>query len=273
MTCHSCLQRWMDEKDQQRTAITCIECRKPIVRSQLICVDPKKIDKGSGDRQDKAKLLVQQAATMLKENFGQLEPHLWEALYLVIDLPSNIDRNLDSGCSAIPGLFLGHLRHAMDGLPLHSAPSQMFTKGTNNYPSKLRALLADLPRDELSVVFASSKSIILHIQSVLEIEGIRCKTLFVGQSEKQSECAISDWECETNDALVLIVQAGAAACGLTLTAACKMFIMEPFRKHEEEKQAYARLVCKFGCVCVYSFVFPSPSLHTFLLFRPRLTFL
>merc|ERR1712238_483891 len=36
-------------------------------------------------------------------------------------------------------------------------------------------------------------------------------------------------------------QAGAAACGLTLTASCKMFIMEPFRKHEEEKQAYARL--------------------------------
>jgi hypothetical protein len=53
--------------------------------------------------------------------------------------------------------------------------------------------------------------------------------------------------------VVLIVQAGAAACGLTLTAACKMFIMEPFRKHEEEKQAYARLVSKFGWLRV-SFV-------------------
>jgi len=129
-------------------------------------------------------------------------------------------------------------------LPIQSAPNQrsMDPDGKIFLPSKLRALLADLPRDELSVVFASSKSIVLHLESVLEKEGFGCKTLFVGQSEKESESAVSDWEsCADNAATVLIVQAGAAACGLTLTAASQMFIIEPFRKHEEEKQAYARL--------------------------------
>ena len=39
---------------------------------------------------------------------------------------------------------------------------------------------------------------------------------------------------------MLLVQAGAAASGLTLTSACKMFLMEPFLRYEEEQQAYAR---------------------------------
>jgi len=241
MACRSCLQRWMDDKEQRRATITCIECRKPIVRNNLICVDPKKVDYNLGDNTKKAKLLVQEAAVMLKENFGQLDPHLWDALYLAIDLPVHISKELHPACTAIPGLLLGHLRHVMDGVPLHSAPTQTVTKDTLKLSSKLRALLTDLPRDELSVVFASSKSIVLHIQHILQVQSIKSSTLYVGQSEFESECAIRNWENEKNDTLVLIVQAGAAACGLTLTASCKMFIMEPFRKHEEEKQAYARL--------------------------------
>jgi len=138
-------------------------------------------------------------------------------------------------------------------LPIDSGPNAMASAIANSnkirLPSKFRALLADLPRNELSVVFASSKPIVLHLQCVLEMEGFGCKTLFVGQSEKESESAISDWESfspdnpngDASSASVLIVQAGAAACGLTLTAASRMFIIEPFRKHEEEKQAYARL--------------------------------
>ena len=250
LSCRSCLRHWIDRKEAQGTAVTCIECRKPIIPDQLICVDPKKVDKAHLDkRKKKANILVQQAAKMLEENYGQLEPHLWEALYLVIDLPPGIDRNRDGYFTAIPGLFLGHLRHAMGKCqPIQSAPNQrsMDPNGKIFLPSKVRALLADLPRNELSVVFASSKSIVLHLESVLENEGFGCKTLFVGQSEQESESAVSDWESYSSEvadkaATVLIVQAGAAACGLTLTAASQMFIIEPFRKHEEEKQAYARL--------------------------------
>lgn len=244
MSCKSCLKKWIQQKRLQGSTISCIECRKPLIPDQLICVDPAKVDKDFlDDRKNKAKILVQQAAEMLEENYGQLEPHLWEALYLVIDLPSSMDRNLHGLFTAIPGLFLGHLRHALgDCVPLNSSRDHVITRKKTNLPSKFRALLTDLPRDELSVVFASSKSIVLHLQRVLEGEGFGCKSLFVGQSEKESECAVSDWESSlSHKATVLIVQAGAAACGLTLTAASKMFIMEPFRKHEEEKQAYARL--------------------------------
>eukprot|EP00531_Pseudo-nitzschia_arenysensis_P006309 CAMPEP_0116154918 /NCGR_PEP_ID=MMETSP0329-20121206/22033_1 /TAXON_ID=697910 /ORGANISM="Pseudo-nitzschia arenysensis, Strain B593" /LENGTH=807 /DNA_ID=CAMNT_0003651923 /DNA_START=167 /DNA_END=2590 /DNA_ORIENTATION=- len=251
MSCKACLKKWMDQKEAEGRNVSCIECRKPIRFDQLIFVDPKKVDRHHFEsRKQKAQVLVRQAAKMLEENYGQLEHHLWEALYLVIDLPSGIDRNHHSYYTAIPGLFLGHLRNAIGNcLPIDSSANQksLALDGRIPLPSKFRALLADLPRNELSVVFASSKSIVLHLQCTLESEGFVCKSLFVGQSEKESESAVSDWESPLSGedsekkATVLIVQAGAAACGLTLTAASKMFIIEPFRKHEEEKQAYARL--------------------------------
>jgi len=206
MACKSCLKRWMQGKQE------CIDCRKPIVESQLICVDPKKVDNNFGKRKKKAKRQLQEAAAMLKENFGELEPYLWEALYFNIDLPTNISQELHQKCTAIPGLFLGHLRLAMGGVPLHSSSNETVAKGTSKYSSKLRALLADLPRDELSVVFASSKSMIIHTQNVLEIESFGCKRLFVGQTEKESECAISEWENTKNNFTVLLVQAGAGMC-------------------------------------------------------------
>ena len=251
MSCKSCLKKWMDQKEAEGSNVSCIECRKPIRFDQLIFVDPKKVEERHFEsRKKKAQVLVSQAARMLEENYGQLEHHLWEALYLVIDLPSGIDRNHHTFYTAIPGLFLGHLRNAMGNcLPIDSNANQksLHPDGKIPLPSKFRALLADLPRDELSVVFASSKSVVQHLQCVLQKEGFGCKSLFVGQSEKESESAVSNWESppsddtDVNNTTVLIVQAGAAACGLTLTAASKMFIIEPFRKHEEEKQAYARL--------------------------------
>jgi hypothetical protein len=72
--------------------------------------------------------------------------------------------------------------------------------------------------------------------------------LFSGEAVAAAEVALNDWKSYTSDDSgnkfipfpVLIVQAGAAASGLTLTAACKMFMLEPFQRMEEEQQAYAR---------------------------------
>jgi hypothetical protein len=75
---------------------------------------------------------------------------------------------------------------------------------------------------------------------VLDIHNIGCRGLFVGQTEADAKDAIDEWHNDSS-VLVLVVQAGAAACGLTLTASCRMFLLSPFLKYEEEQQAYARL--------------------------------
>lgn len=91
-------------------------------------------------------------------------------------------------------------------------------------------------------------STLQHLEKILDFFGFRCRSLFVGQNVESTESAVLEWQSNNEDGLdeppcpVLLVQAGAAASGLTLTAASKMFLMEPFLRYSEELQA-----CKF-CV-------------------------
>lgn len=241
MCCKECMLDWMQEKEQRGQAPSCIECRKTVRRDQLVTVDPKKKDDQERfeRRRDQAKSLVQQAAAMLDSNHGQLPPHLWEALYLSIDAPIGVSQADHNALTAIPPLVLAHIRNATS-MPVHCTRQEPRHGREYALSSKIRALLSDLPRDEVSVVFASSKTSVIHILTILRKSGIGCRGLFAGQTEGESKMAVSDWHSE-DEVLVLVVQAGVAACGLTLTKASKMFLMEPFLKHEEEKQAYARL--------------------------------
>jgi superfamily II DNA or RNA helicase len=245
--CISCLDefqqtaqgRMLHLPNQGQLTAPCPSCRKPVAFAEVMRVDPERTadQEASEKRRLDAKSLVHEASQMLEKSNGQLDPHLWEALYLAIDFPPGADKTVHGTFTAIPGQFLAHLRHAT-GMPVYCTPNE----GADSFelPSKIRALLSDLPRDERSVVFASSKQTVKHLLMLLEINHIGCRGLFTGQSEAKSESAVQDWK--TNDTIrVLVVQAGAAACGLTLTAASKMFILEPFIKHEEEQQAYARL--------------------------------
>lgn len=123
----------------------------------------------------------------------------------------------------------------------NAAPRQQLYESLS---SKVQALLHDLPLGEHAVVFSSSKEGVLHLSAVMEARGINRFSLFVGQNALTTEKSVSSWQNLELDPKkvgpVLIVQAGAAASGLTLTAASKLFLMEPFTRQEEEQQAYAR---------------------------------
>lgn len=219
---------------------SCIECRKEITRTQLVRVDPEKKtdEEEKNKRRKQAKNLVQQAADMLDQNNGQLDPSLWEAIYLSIDPPVGAECSAHGTFTAIPSDVLSHLCHAT-GLRNHGC-TKFPTDDSLKLSSKMRALLTDLPRNELSVVFTSSKAVARHVMEVLIMKKIGCRGLFAGESEHDTGIAVSDWLNDPS-VIVLVVQSGLAACGLTLTAASKMFFMEPLLKHEEEQQAYARL--------------------------------
>jgi hypothetical protein len=81
------------------------------------------------------------------------------------------------------------------------------------------------------------------LEKILGYFDIPCRSLFVGQNSESSERAVLEWQSKNENGLdelpypVLLVQAGAAASGLTLTAASKMFLMEPFPRYSEELQA------------------------------------
>ncbi|KAL3913397.1 MAG: hypothetical protein SGILL_006508 [Bacillariaceae sp.] len=237
LSCSGCMKNWRAQKPGQ---LTCMECRKPVHR--VITIDPtlKEDEEAIAQRKKDARHVVQKAAKLLKENgSGVLDPRVWQALYETIELPESTDKSRDRKFPAIPGDLLGHLRTATN-LPVNFGPKVRVDPNSVMFSSKVRALLSDLPKDELSVVFTSSKSLLMHLLEVFELNRIGCRALYTGQSDDESRNALDEWH--NNDMVpVLVVQAGAAACGLTLTAASKLFLMEPFLKYEEEQQAYARL--------------------------------
>ena len=240
MCCKECMLIWMQEKEQRGERPSCIECRKHVRYDQLVTVDPRKADNECSEgRREKAKSLVQQAAAALDSNRGQLPPHLWEALYLAIDPPTGVSQSGHHTLTAIPPLILSHIQK-VTSMPINCTSRDPGDGQDYKLSSKFRALLSDLPKDEVSVVFASSRTSVIHLLTVLKKNGLGCRGLYSGQTETDSKMAIYDWQ-SSKEALVLVVQAGVAACGLTLTKASKMFLLEPFLRHEEEKQAYARL--------------------------------
>ena len=249
--CADCLKEYAEKRHVHH--MCCPSCRRAIdVTRPVIIIDTEKTEDRDKleERRQAAKSLVQRVGKLLDESNGQLDSQIWQELYLSIDLPPNADRSRHPRYNAIPGDLLGHLRTATGMVSVGTRQDQLpLTNGRNvGLSSKVRALLADLPRAERSVVFSESKSAVKHLMFVLEKAGIGCRALFSGEAISAAEVALEDWKSTMSDAFgnefipfpVLIIQAGAAASGLTLTAACKMFIMEPFSRMEEEQQAYAR---------------------------------
>jgi hypothetical protein len=254
LSCSGCMENWKREKQGQ--TLTCMECRKPVHR--IITIDPSKKEdkKVIAQRKNEARQIVQKAAKLLKENgSGVLDPRVWQALYETMELPKRADSARDRKFPAIPGDLLGHIRTATN-LPINYGAKSPVDPKSVLFSSKVRALLHDLPKGELSVVFTSSKSFLMHLIQVFEVLEIGCRALYTGQKDDESRNALDDWHNDDRIS-VLFVQAGAAACGLTLTAASKLFLMEPFLKYEEEQQAYARLhrygqTKEVNCVVYYT---------------------
>lgn len=242
--CSNCLNQHCVGKVQSNQPITCPNCRKQFCqRDDVLYIDHQLKDEEDllTQEREKAKEIVKEASILLANSNGQLDASMWRALYLAFDVPLDVPDEANTLLPALPKAILAHFR-AATGMKAHcdhhEVPASTARSGAG-LGSKIEALLADLPRNERSVVFSSSKECVKHLIEVFKYKGVACRALFTGQSLQALKQAVSEWEGPSVP--VLLVQAGAAASGLTLTVASKLFIMEPFLRVEEEQQAYARL--------------------------------
>ena len=244
--CVACLDQHAHSAISSMRQIKCPNCRSGFNLSDVIHIDHLANDDEEDLQQRKeAKAKVREASAILDTSDGLLDAEMWSNLFLAIDVPTHVNNAPHHTHTAIRRDVLSHFR-ATCGMEIDmSRNSKPSSEDANaGISSKILALLRDLPLGEHSVVFCSSKEAVLHLATVIKAKGIGCFSLFTGQATKQTEEAVSSWENTQLDASkvgpVLVVQAGAAASGLTLTAASKLFLMEPFQRAEEEQQAYAR---------------------------------
>lgn len=252
--CYECIKKYTDSTSNPK----CPTCRKDLAfdntdTSKIFPVDPclsQNEERLEVKKRTRAKQIIKKAAAMLENSNGQLDPEMWLQLYLSIDLPRHVLQRGDPHLSAIPREVIQHFRAATGMDKVHCKPQAVPNQGiiSKGLATKIQALLRDLPRDERCVVFTCHRPVVKHLQTVFQYQQITYRTLFSGQNIVESEKAMEEWQSTTVDemgnttlsARVLLVQAGTAACGLTLTSACKMFLMEPFVRQEEEQQAFAR---------------------------------
>ena len=277
--CASCISDYIANQMASDRQAKCPTCRKELDTRALAVVDPSLCaysEQREASQRSGAKSLIRKAAKMLEESNGQLDKDMWLQLFLAIDPPTHVSQRGDPRVSAIPREVISFFRAATCFAQVHNnAAALPDLNPAHGLSSKMQALLRDLPRSERSVVFTSSRSAVKHLMALLSYHSIGNRAVFSGQGPAQAERAVFDWKgasvgsdveklteenavSSSDNPLVLIVQAGAAAAGLTLTAACKMFFLEPFVRQEEEQQAFARCH-RFGQVqAVHAKVYFSP---------------
>jgi len=252
--CQMCLSEYMSTRQASHLQTQCPTCRKPLgIAREVTVVDPNLTGEleNLDEKRIRAKRIIQAASKLLETSNGQLEAAMWEQLYLSIDLPVGVSRAGEPRLTAIPLEVLQHLRSATC-MNTHNKPASTPLSGPlgfqNGLSSKIQALLSDLPKDERCVVFSSYATCINHLTFCLRNLDIPHQSLYKGQKVAAQEEALGDWKKSTTNAdgstfipfPILVVQSGAAASGLTLTDACKIFLLEPFVRQEEEQQAFAR---------------------------------
>ncbi|KAL7547448.1 hypothetical protein ACHAWF_010744 [Thalassiosira exigua] len=251
--CVCCVEEHIQSRIGENQQIQCPTCRRGVSPVDLILIDhTKNDDEEQNAMRKEAKDQIHEARKLLESSDGIITGDLWHSLFLAIDVPLHVSNRGDQAFTAVPRNFCAHLR-AATGMRIGCRPADMPHSNLEQQShqhldvalsSKVKALLGDLPFGEHAVVFSSSKEGVLHLSAVLKAKHISCFSLYVGQKAAATEASVSSWQTlETNlntKGPVLVVQAGAAASGLTLTKASKMFLMEPFSRQEEEQQAYAR---------------------------------
>jgi len=169
--------------------------------------------------------------------------HHTEAEYSAFPLPRELDFPLRA-MAGLPRDFLTHLRLAC------GASAAVPGSKTDMHPlsAKMQRLVQDLRRvmregdtgdTGKSVVFSSHQRAIDHAGKVLADENIGCVRIVRGDSADDVRNAVTRWNRDP-ECRVFLCHIGAAAAGLTLTAARHCFLLEPCSVHGEEAQAMNR---------------------------------
>jgi SNF2 family DNA or RNA helicase len=160
-------------------------------------------------------------------------------------LPAQLELPLRSMAS-LPQQLLTHIRVACGAGA--SLPGKRDDK--HALSTKMQQLLKDLRHimqeantgdgsTGKAVVFSNHKEAISHCTQVLEDQQIGCVRIMKGDTADEVRNAVLRWNRDP-ECRVFLCHVGAAAAGLTLTAARHCFILEPCQHFGEEAQAMNR---------------------------------
>lgn len=240
VACTECLLAWLRAAPALNSSATCPLCRQVISRSSLIKLQlPEQLS--SAERGEEGENHGQRNNTSRQHNpwKGKKEAQNGEVGvgfrraakkedFESIPLPTPGYPCRDGRFPTLSmdgGYFLAHLKVA-----------------SGKRSSKMAAVIREVRRSvgkEKVVVFSQLKEAVEAVESNLRADGIECRKLVRGDSPVSASSAVHDFRSDPS-VHALLLQAGPAASGLTLTVASRVILMEPFLSPGEEAQAIAR---------------------------------
>ena len=226
ISCTECTLTWLAASSGLGKGASCILCRKTYARSELIRVIP---GAAAGPSAPPAPVIPGPAAPP-HDGIPRFTPAASDAdLAAAAAAAANVVMLRGDGkFPSIPPLFLSHAfaaragRSAKEAALLHDV---------------LTLLASDVSAK--AVVFSQSSSAVTHVSLLLRDAGVGCVQIQVSMPEAERRDAIELFN--TDPAVrVFVLHVGAAAAGLTLTAANTMYLLEPFLNESDEAQATNR---------------------------------
>ena len=261
MACKDCMERLLASGTYQSNL--CMLCRQPFQVQSLIRLQlptPEELQQKASPTEAEEDTLASasrpDAGRMIRRFLGldgkatesatvpRFTPAAGDAIVEQFLLPPQIDLPLRA-LSSIPRKFLTHLRLACGGgasVPGGKGEDYPLSAKMTRLVDDLREVMAEEGEQGTgkSVVFSSHKRAIgEHIPHVLRREGIGFVRIVAGDSADSVRDAVTRWNHEPT-CRVFLCHVGAAAAGLTLTAARHCFLMEPLVSFGEEAQAMNR---------------------------------
>lgn len=229
--CASCLLRWFEAEGGIGKA-RCVLCRQPVSLRDVVKVIPSApLDLAA----------MEEANAAAKESDAAAASAVGEDAEWRGVRPSLVPEPLDarfapavyqsSGFPALSndgGVFLAHHAAALSRGVLHGVP-------------KLRVLLELVQAGGTSkaVVFSQEKAHLQLAHEALALGGVSGALVLAGMQAKERQASVSSFV--SGDVQVLLLHAGVAAAGLTLTVARRCYFLEPFAIAADEEQALGRV--------------------------------
>lgn len=157
-------------------------------------------------------------------------------------MPNGIAPYIDRKFAAVSGYAIARLYRSKD-VVIKSDPNffrKVYGSKVAAVVADVRALLSDEPAAKI-VAITTLRVTIAHVVDALETAGVRCVVIDRPNASTSQEAALTEFKAPDDGApSVLVLHAGTAAAGLTLTCAHHVFLLEPFFKRGEELQAMNR---------------------------------
>jgi hypothetical protein len=237
ITCHECMLAWLKTKAvNERASVPCPFCRRTFKKAEAIHIlPPPPPDSapaagaagGAGPSSSDAVVAAAVESDVPRFTPAATEADIAAAAAAAAEAATPL-LPVNGHFPAVPRLFLTHLAAA------RAARSP-----------KIAALMHDLLQlltsdaTAKAVVFSQLPAAVTHVATLLRDEGIGAVRILAGMPEAERRTAVERFNADAATR-VFVLHVGAAAAGLTLTAASNMFMLEPFLCAADEAQAANR---------------------------------